>query len=183
MGDPPEKPLTTRKQDWACPTWPELGSNPQQWEDKRFRAPMISSLNHSSEASSSSLICMCEQWQLWWDCAEGQDCPSLCCSLMWYGIQMGYLKYLAFFVLPSHLEIPFRTFLFPLLVNIVSMSTCIVRSWNTLLSNSATHLSASSLVPSSTTANLLNNTKVLMHFRIENHYLRFHQVMKNVSLV
>ena len=28
--------------------WPELGLNPQQWDDERFRALKISGLNHSA---------------------------------------------------------------------------------------------------------------------------------------
>ena len=28
--------------------WPKLGSNPQQWDDQRFRALKISGLNHSA---------------------------------------------------------------------------------------------------------------------------------------
>ena len=43
-GDPEKKHLTTRKQNLARLMWPELGSNPQKWDDERFRA--ISVLNH-----------------------------------------------------------------------------------------------------------------------------------------
>ena len=32
------KHLTTRKQNLACLTWPELDSNPQHWNNERFRA-------------------------------------------------------------------------------------------------------------------------------------------------
>ena len=39
---------TTCKQNMACLTWPELGSNPNRWDDERFRALKISTLNHSA---------------------------------------------------------------------------------------------------------------------------------------
>ena len=32
--------------------WPELGSNPQRWDDKWFRALKISGLNHSATESA-----------------------------------------------------------------------------------------------------------------------------------
>ena len=40
---PEKNHLTTHKQNLACL---ELGSNPQRWDDKRFRALKISGLNH-----------------------------------------------------------------------------------------------------------------------------------------
>ena len=33
--------------------WPELGSNPQRWEDDRFRALEVSGLNHSATGAAS----------------------------------------------------------------------------------------------------------------------------------
>ena len=35
--------------------WPELGSNPQRWDDERFRALKISGLNHSATGADNSL--------------------------------------------------------------------------------------------------------------------------------
>ena len=49
---PEKKHLTTRKQNLACLAWPELGSNPQQWDEERFRALMSSAFNHSSTGAS-----------------------------------------------------------------------------------------------------------------------------------
>ena len=45
---PEKKHLTTHKQNLACLTWPELGLNPQRWDDERFRVLMISRFNHSA---------------------------------------------------------------------------------------------------------------------------------------
>ena len=36
--DPREKPQDHRKQNFVCPTCPELGSNPQRWDNEQFRA-------------------------------------------------------------------------------------------------------------------------------------------------
>ena len=35
-------------------TWPKLGSNPQQWDDKRFRTLKIRVLNHSATGAALS---------------------------------------------------------------------------------------------------------------------------------
>ena len=41
--------LTTHKQKFGLShMWPELGSNPQRWDDEQFRALKISVLNHSA---------------------------------------------------------------------------------------------------------------------------------------
>ena len=49
MGDRRKKSnLTTHKQNLVCLMWPKLGSNPQRWDDKRFRSLKISCLNHSA---------------------------------------------------------------------------------------------------------------------------------------
>ena len=48
-GDPREKtPGHPQAELGLYHMWPELGLNPQPWDDKRFRAPKISSLNHSA---------------------------------------------------------------------------------------------------------------------------------------
>ena len=47
--------LTTCKQNLAGLTWPELGSNPQRREDKRFRVLKISVLNHSATSDQFGL--------------------------------------------------------------------------------------------------------------------------------
>ena len=45
-GDPREKPPDHPH------IWPELGSNPQRWDDQRFRALKISGLNHSATGAA-----------------------------------------------------------------------------------------------------------------------------------
>ena len=35
--------------------WPERGSNPQRWDDERFRALKISRLNHSAMGATSDM--------------------------------------------------------------------------------------------------------------------------------
>ena len=46
-GDPREKPLDRPQAELGLShMWPELGWNPQQWDDERFRALKISILNH-----------------------------------------------------------------------------------------------------------------------------------------
>ena len=49
---PEKKHMTTHKQNLA---WPER-SNPQQWDDERFRALKISILNHSTTQDILSQI-------------------------------------------------------------------------------------------------------------------------------
>ena len=44
---PGKNHLTIRKQNLAFLTWPELGSNPQQWDDERLKVLKISDLNHT----------------------------------------------------------------------------------------------------------------------------------------
>ena len=48
MGDPVKKHLTTCKHNGLSHMWPKLGSNPQQWDDERFRVLKIGGLNHSA---------------------------------------------------------------------------------------------------------------------------------------
>ena len=36
-----------------------------------------------SDPSPTSILCVCEQRRLWWDCANAQACLSLCWSPMW----------------------------------------------------------------------------------------------------
>ena len=49
MGDPWENIPDHLQAElgWSC-IWPELGSNPQQWDDKQFRVLKISDHNHSA---------------------------------------------------------------------------------------------------------------------------------------
>ena len=49
LGRHKKKYLTTCKQDMAYLTWPELGPNPQRWDDKWFGALNISGLSHSTQ--------------------------------------------------------------------------------------------------------------------------------------
>ena len=46
--------LTTPKQNLACLTCAERGSNAQQWDDEQFRALKISSLNHSAMGAAQA---------------------------------------------------------------------------------------------------------------------------------
>ena len=49
MGDPREKPPDHPQAELGLShVWPELGSNPQGWDDERFRALKINILNHSA---------------------------------------------------------------------------------------------------------------------------------------
>ena len=41
MGDPSITSHATCKQNLACLMWPQLGANPQWWDDKRFWVPEI----------------------------------------------------------------------------------------------------------------------------------------------
>ena len=52
---PDKNHLTTRKQNLSCLTWPELGSNLQEWDDERFRTLKISVLNHSATVATKLL--------------------------------------------------------------------------------------------------------------------------------
>ena len=49
MGDPQEKPPDHPQVELGLShKWPELGSNPQRWDDERFKTLKISDLNHST---------------------------------------------------------------------------------------------------------------------------------------
>ena len=62
-GDPPGKPLNHPQAELGLShMWPELGLNPQGWDDVRFRALKISSLNHSATEA---------QLQFLWNIAIG----------------------------------------------------------------------------------------------------------------
>ena len=53
MGDPQEKTSDHPQAELGLShMWPELGSNPQQWDDKRFRMLKISILNHSATGTA-----------------------------------------------------------------------------------------------------------------------------------
>ena len=56
MGDPREKPPDHM--------WPKLGSNPQWWDDKRFRALKISILNHLAMGAAYSHINIKDSWHI-----------------------------------------------------------------------------------------------------------------------
>ena len=66
-GDAWEKTPDPRKQNLACLTWPELGLNPQWWDDERFRALKISILNHLGAGGTwkcfNLLLCTLEDHQ------------------------------------------------------------------------------------------------------------------------
>ena len=47
-GDPWEKNTWPPAELGLSRMWPELGSNPQRWDDERFRVIKISGLNHSA---------------------------------------------------------------------------------------------------------------------------------------
>ena len=52
-GDPREKtPDHPQAELGSSRMWPELGSNPQRWDDERLRAIKISSLNHSATGAA-----------------------------------------------------------------------------------------------------------------------------------
>ena len=52
-GDPWEKtPDHPQAELDLCHMWPELGSNPQWWDDRRFRVLKISDLNHSAAGAA-----------------------------------------------------------------------------------------------------------------------------------
>ena len=53
--------MTTHKQNFAYLAWPKLGSNPQRWDDKWFRALKISGLNHSATGAAPLFY---RDWQL-----------------------------------------------------------------------------------------------------------------------
>ena len=53
MGDPSEKPTDHPQAELGLPHMrPELGSNPQRWDDEQLRALKISDLNHSAMAAA-----------------------------------------------------------------------------------------------------------------------------------
>ena len=55
MADPPEKPPDhPQAEPGSSHMWPELGSNPQWWVDKWFRALKISGHNHSATGAAPS---------------------------------------------------------------------------------------------------------------------------------
>ena len=53
---PKENHLTIHKQNMTCLTWPELGSNPQRWDDEWFRVLKISILNHSATGTANGSL-------------------------------------------------------------------------------------------------------------------------------
>ena len=54
---PEKNHLTARKQNLACLTmWPEVGLNPERWDDEWFWALKISVLNHSHIGHLPSLL-------------------------------------------------------------------------------------------------------------------------------
>ena len=56
MGDPRENPPDHVQADFGLShVLPERGSNPQRWDDERFRALKISGLNHSATGTNNSL--------------------------------------------------------------------------------------------------------------------------------
>ena len=56
-GDPWEKPPDHPQVEHGLShMWLELGSNPQQWDDERFRALKISVLNHSAIGAAPILM-------------------------------------------------------------------------------------------------------------------------------
>ena len=58
-GDPWETPPDHPQAELGLSNlWPELGSNPQRWDDEPFRALKISVLNHSATEAANSLITM-----------------------------------------------------------------------------------------------------------------------------
>ena len=75
---PREKTPTTRKQNLVCLTWPDLGSNPQQWDDKWFRALKISGLNHLATGAAIQLEEKCK-WNVFTILQQNTSC--LC---TWY---------------------------------------------------------------------------------------------------
>ena len=53
IGDPQEKPPDCQQAEFGLShMWPVLGSNIQQWDEKRFRALKISGLNHSATGAA-----------------------------------------------------------------------------------------------------------------------------------
>ena len=53
-GDPREKPPDHLQAEFGFShMWPELGSNPQRWDDERFRLLKFSGLNHSATGAAS----------------------------------------------------------------------------------------------------------------------------------
>ena len=55
MGDPREKPPDHPQAELDLShMWPELGSNPQRWDDKWFRMLKISVFNHKAKAATST---------------------------------------------------------------------------------------------------------------------------------
>ena len=64
-GDPQEKtPDHPQAEIGLSHMWPELGSNPQRWDDKRFRALKISSFNHSLKEQSDLVLHCLPFWLL-----------------------------------------------------------------------------------------------------------------------
>ena len=52
-GDPREKPPEHPQAELGLShMWPELGSNPQRWDDERFRSLKVSGLNHSATGAA-----------------------------------------------------------------------------------------------------------------------------------
>ena len=55
-GDPREKPPAhPQAQLGLSHMWPDQGSNPQWWDDERFRVLKFSGLNHSATGADNSL--------------------------------------------------------------------------------------------------------------------------------
>ena len=59
MGDPREKPIDHPQAELGLShMWPELGLNPQRWDDERFRVLKISVLNHSAMRATCYALVM-----------------------------------------------------------------------------------------------------------------------------
>ena len=53
MGGPRETPPDHLQAELGLShMWPELGSNPEWWDDERFKALKISGLNHSAKGAT-----------------------------------------------------------------------------------------------------------------------------------
>ena len=62
-GDPWQKPPDHMQAELGLSyMWPELGSNPQQWDDEKFRVLKISGLSHSATGAARSWILMSHEW-------------------------------------------------------------------------------------------------------------------------
>ena len=62
---PEKNHLTTCKQNLACLTCPEQCSNPQRWDNERFRTLNMSGLNHSSRSSLTWVYTVCIDLSVW----------------------------------------------------------------------------------------------------------------------